>query len=248
VRTRTITTWNVLHRIHAQNWDEPAIRRHPDERARIAAVAHVVAARCAPGAVICLQEVSGDQLAAIRAEVPGDAAIVHHAYPRVPSLRATPDAPALADPREHLVMIVCDEPARVAVARTFDGDPGKGMLAVELPDGGAIICTHVSFGERRREQLLEIEATALALPGTVVVAGDFNATLETVRGELAQGAAYADVGGQPLRTRRGQGSAGTDVDIDHVLVFRGEVVAAAVLEDGELSDHRPVTATVRFLC
>ncbi|MFT3765969.1 MAG: endonuclease/exonuclease/phosphatase family protein [Minicystis sp.] len=241
---RPITTWNVLHRVHAINWDEPAILQHPDERTRIARIADLVATWCVPGAVIGLQEVSGDQLAALRARAPAGARIFAHAYPRVPRLRAQGAAAVLADPREHLVVIACDEAARVVEARTFGEDPGKGLLAVALGDGGAFICTHVSFGDRRTAQLQVIGAVASAISGMVVVAGDFNATLADVRGALGAGAAYADVAGQPLRTRRGEGSAGNDVDIDHVIVLRGEIEGAAVIEDGWLSDHRPVRATV----
>jgi endonuclease/exonuclease/phosphatase (EEP) superfamily protein YafD len=244
MRARAITTWNVLHRVHARNWNERAIALHPDERVRVAAVARLVAARCTPGSAICLQEVSGDQLAALRAALPEGAALFLHPYPRTPHLRVPDAGLELDDPTEHL-LVIAYEPARAAAARTFASDPGKGLLAVEL-DGGAVVCVHVSFGDKRRDQLREIEATVRALTGTVVVAGDFNATLAKVRDAWLPGAVYADLAGQPLRTRRGAGSAGDDVDIDHVAVLRGEIVEADVLEDGELSDHRPVTAVVRF--
>jgi len=246
MRPHAILTWNVLHRVHAENWGEPAATRYADERARIAAIAAFVGARCVPGALLCLQEVSGDQLAAIRAHAPPGAVVLDHVSPRVPALRTASAGPLLDDPREHLVVIVCEEAASVVAARSFASDPGKGLLAVALGGGGAVLCTHLSFGQRRRVELREIAATVGARRGTVVVAGDFNATLDKVRPALGGDARYAELAGQPLRTRRGAGSSGTDADIDHVIVFHGEIDDATVLEDGGLSDHRPVTATVRF--
>ena len=40
-----VVTWNVLHRIHAVNWDESVIAKHVDEHARIAAIADWIARR-----------------------------------------------------------------------------------------------------------------------------------------------------------------------------------------------------------
>ena len=49
----------------------------------------------------------------------------------------------------------------------------------------------------------------------------------------------ADLSRETLRTRTGK-----DRDIDHLLVMRGRVSGARVLDCGLLSDHRPVTASV----
>jgi hypothetical protein len=62
-----MATWNVLHRVHAENWAEPAIEAHPDERARVEAIATRVERMLLVDRTIDaigLQEVSGDQLAA----------------------------------------------------------------------------------------------------------------------------------------------------------------------------------------
>jgi hypothetical protein len=37
-RSRRITTWNVPHHVHPQNWSEPALPLHPNAPARIASI------------------------------------------------------------------------------------------------------------------------------------------------------------------------------------------------------------------
>ena len=78
-----VATWNVLHRIHAVNWREPVVVLQPDEPARIAEITRRIVALDAD--VVCLQEVSGDQLAALVLALPA-ATILSHRYPRVPRL------------------------------------------------------------------------------------------------------------------------------------------------------------------
>ena len=34
-----LATWNVLHRVHAENFDEGVVAPHPDEAARVASIA-----------------------------------------------------------------------------------------------------------------------------------------------------------------------------------------------------------------
>jgi hypothetical protein len=79
-----VATWNVLHRVHAENWDEDVAVRWPREPERIAAVTARVAGRAEQ--VIALQEVSGDQLASLRAGRAGRT-IYALRYPRVPAPR-----------------------------------------------------------------------------------------------------------------------------------------------------------------
>ena len=63
-----IATWNVLHRIHAENWGDGPLARFPREADRISLVTAPVIARLEAGwDVMALQEVSGDQLASLRA-------------------------------------------------------------------------------------------------------------------------------------------------------------------------------------
>lgn len=59
-----IVTWNVLHRIHAENWREAVPDRFPIEAERLDRISQRVAGvlREDDDAVVCLQEVSGDQL------------------------------------------------------------------------------------------------------------------------------------------------------------------------------------------
>src|SRR5438094_5969008 len=108
-----IGTWNVLHRIHAVNWNEPAIARHTDEAERVAAIARFVVEH--PVDIWCLQEVSGDQLAALHAAFTAER-VLATCYPRVPKLWKGKRA-VLDDAREYLVSIAA---GRLAHTASFD--------------------------------------------------------------------------------------------------------------------------------
>jgi endonuclease/exonuclease/phosphatase family metal-dependent hydrolase len=236
-----VATWNVLHRVHAVNWKEPAILAHPDEDARVAAIS----ARLSHGLganVHCLQEVSGDQLASLRATLRGR--VFATQYPRVPHyFRAADSAPVPRDVSEHLVTIV-DRDARVTHAEAFPTDGGKGFQVVEL-DGFAVISTHVSYGERHIEQCSRLADFARTLQRTVVIAGDFNADCETCCACLGPDfvAALLPDGHLPTRPRTDQSA--KSQDIDHVFVRNGSVLAVEVVDAAGLSDHNPVVVTVR---
>jgi endonuclease/exonuclease/phosphatase family metal-dependent hydrolase len=239
-----VTTWNVLHRIHAVNWAEAAIAQHADERARVAAIARAVAAQLEGGVrVCCLQEVSGDQLRSLQEHLPAGVVSFHHRYARVPRLRREGVA-GLDDPSEQLVTLVRGTPARAReiAAQTFASDPGKGFLGVDLGDGCVVWNAHVTWRERGVEQLRELGAVARSHPGTAVMTGDFNTDAAAVRAALGADVQIADLEGQrPTRAADGE-SAGKS--IDHVVALRGRVEDARVLDGEGLSDHHPVTARV----
>ena len=177
----TVMTWNVLHRIHGHNWNEAAVRGEPDEGRRLAGISRLIVEQLGEGpAVVCLQEVSGDQLASLRGQLPPDAALFNHPYPRMPRVKdpASITAPLLTDPSEHLAVVVRGLPSpRVVAARTYPNDQGKGMLVVEA-GAFTICCTHVTWAEKGRSQLELLAAQAQGAPGTAIVAGDFNAPHE----------------------------------------------------------------------
>jgi endonuclease/exonuclease/phosphatase family metal-dependent hydrolase len=230
----TVATWNVLHRVHAENWVEDVTRRWPDESARIAAITARLAARTER--VIALQEVSGDQLASLRRAMPGRT--VHaFRYPRVPKPRR--GSHQLRDLDEYLVLLV-DGPSREVAAESFPTDKGKGALAVQIA-GTLVIATHVSGDQRRTRQLARLaELAATAQRNPVVLLGDFNADSATVTSGLGSGFAVADLppDAQPTRpSAAGQW-------IDHVVV-RGAAACDATVEavDG-LSDHNLVRANI----
>jgi endonuclease/exonuclease/phosphatase (EEP) superfamily protein YafD len=231
----SVATWNVLHRVHAENWYEEVADRWPDEPARIAAVTRWVAARTEQA--VALQEVSGDQLAALRAALPHRA--VHALrYPRVPRSRRI--ATALRDRDEHLV-VLAEPGSRLIAATAFADDPGKGVVVVRT---GAltVVATHVTGDARRGGQLAHLAELAAAATGPTVVLGDFNADRETVAAGLGAGFAVAALPvGVPTRPR----TAGAKSQyIDHV-VTRGAGATAVAVEDLHgVSDHNPVRATV----
>jgi endonuclease/exonuclease/phosphatase family metal-dependent hydrolase len=229
----TVISWNVLHRVHAVNWDEPAIAAHPEERERIRAIAAWLAAN--PADAQCLQEVSGDQLAAILEVVPRER--VHASmHPRVPKLfkgkRAT-----LADPHEYLVTIA---EGRLASATTFDDDKGKGFQIVELA-GGTVINVHAGWGDKHAGHCAQLAEAAWLRRGLVVMLGDFNADRATTLADLGSGF-IASTLDKPTRPRQ-QPSEKSET-IDHVVVRNGVIAEAHVLDGVDLSDHRPVLARV----
>jgi endonuclease/exonuclease/phosphatase family metal-dependent hydrolase len=225
------------------NWKEAPVAAYPDEPVRIAAISARVAAWLEDGVdVVCLQEVSGDQLASLRRALGVEAHVFEHLYPRLPRLRDG-GAPVLDDASEHLVTLVSSRGARQVGARTFDTDPGKGVLVVELDAGVRALNTHVSFGPRRDAQLLELAEGATAAGGAVVV-GDFNAPVDAVQAGLGPTFSLSDLRGQ--RATRVATAEHPGRVIDHIAVHRGVIESASVLDDEALSDHAPVAATVRF--
>jgi endonuclease/exonuclease/phosphatase family metal-dependent hydrolase len=232
-----IVTWNVLHRVHAENWKEAPLALFPDERARIDGIRRATEGWLASGVdVVCLQEVSGDQRAALGAH-PG--AFVH-TYPRVPSLR-TPGPAALDDPREHLLTLAPRLAGTFLESLTFDTDKGKGLLAVDVGPA-VVINTHVSL--RGAAQLALLGDTARRLHASrgkaVIVLGDTNAELPAVRAALGDGFVVSEVKGH-TRVATDDKPAHT---IDHVAVLGGSIAHAEVLDGAGLSDHLPVRAKV----
>ena len=231
-----VVTWNVLHRIHAVNWSEPAIEAWPDERVRIASIADWLASVDAD--VLCLQEVSGDQLAVLRDVVPGE--LHAFVYPRVPQLHASKRgmlAP-LRDPSEHLVVLVRDSARRVH-GEAFSTDPGKGALAVALPDETLVIATHVSYGPHLAAQCATLGELAAHAP-RAIVCGDFNADREACASALGGALAAAAPATHGLPTRPRTQPSEKSQDIDHVFARGFAVVGAQVCDGGGRSDHNPV--------
>lgn len=227
-------TWNVLHRIHADNWASEIADRWPGESDRIAAVTARVKKR--PERLIALQEVSGDQLASLRQSLPDR---VFHVldYPRVPRPRRLTDP--LGDRSESLVLIA-DAGVRPVTAEPFADDHGKGLLAVEV-DGITVIATHVTGDVRRAAQLTRL--AGLASAGPSIVLGDFNIDREALAAALGPEFTIAvpPPGSIPTRPRT---TGSKSQFIDHV-VAHGVPVHDMEVEDvaGE-SDHNLVTAVV----
>ncbi len=243
-----VATWNVLHRIHAENWGEEPARRFPDECVRIAAIAERIAALLERGArVIALQEVSGDQLARLRAALPPSAQVLTLRYPRVPKHRIGAIAhTALHDPTEHLVTVVAaGAGARELAASAFHDDHGKGFLAIELEDGTTLVNAHITYGDKRPGQLGRIADLADERTGAVLLLGDFNADAATVATTLGSPFSFA-VPTQPSLPTRPRTSGSKSQTIDHILTLRAASTACTVLDAAGLSDHNPVTATIHL--
>ena len=232
-----VATWNLLHRVHAENWGEDVAVRWPDESERIAAVTARLARRTEQ--VIALQEVSGDQLASIRAALAGWT--VHaFRYPRVPRPRRGTYAPR--DPAEYLVLLV-GGPGREVAAESFTDDPGKGALAVRT-SAALFVATHVSGDRRRTGQLARLaELTAAGAGHPTVILGDFNADGATVAAGLGAGFAVEEFPPGTLPTRPGEPGS-KPLRIDHVAARGADISNAAVEEVDGLSDHNLVRANI----
>ncbi|MGW4371077.1 endonuclease/exonuclease/phosphatase family protein [Nocardia takedensis] len=229
-----VTTWNVLHRVHAENWYEDVADRWPVESERIAAITARIVAM--PDRVIALQEVSGDQLAALRTALP-HREFHELKYRRVPRPRHGPTV--LTDRDEYLVLVVDGGGERVE-AESFDSDGGKGVLAVRV-GGVTVLATHVTGDARRWEQLTRLREVADAAGGPVVLLGDFNIGRDSVAEHLGDTFTVAELlrDGLPTRLR----SSGTKSQfIDHVVARGVAIVEAGVESAGGLSDHNPVRA------
>lgn len=239
-----VATWNVLHRIHAVNWSEPTIGPHLDEDARVAAIAARVAQLARERDVIALQEVSGDQLAAIRALV-RDREIVVAPYPRIPGYhRAEQRADTPRDPTEYLVAIVPQGAVASSRAYAFPNDGGKGFLAVQLASGVLVVATHTSWGGKATSQLADLAGGVRAHGGPAVVLGDFNAAREVVIAALGDGF-VAGVPAPGLATRPRADIGERSENIDHAIAFRGRIDDAVVESARGLSDHNIVRATFK---
>ena len=230
-----ILTWNVLHRVHAETHTEPCILRWPEEAARVKAIAaKVFNALTGEGfEVALLQEVSGDQLAALRARLPGWS-VLNHLYPRVPRQKSA----SLRDPSEHLV-VVAPPGAKIVRAQTFENDPGKGFLMASVRGGLKVISTHISWGPKAVPQLTMLARLMEEVSDSVCLGGDFNAEREMISRGLGLPIPAPPEGSLRSRPKEGGGS-----DIDHLICKHATLSDVRVLEHGDLSDHRPVAATI----
>ncbi|MBL8913411.1 MAG: hypothetical protein JNM17_22120, partial [Archangium sp.] len=154
-------------------------------------------------------------------------------HPRVPKRAVA----GVVDRSEHLV-VIAPRGAKVKRATTYESDPGKGLLAVDF-GGVTFISTHVSWGDKRVDQLITLREAVAALGGPVVVGGDFNVEREVV--EAALGVSCAPLPAGALATRDDE--KGRGLWIDHLLGFGGALLRdARVLSHRDESDHRPVVA------
>ncbi|MFI6870118.1 endonuclease/exonuclease/phosphatase family protein [Nocardia sp. NPDC050406] len=231
----TVATWNVLHRVHAENWYEDVARRWPDEQARIAAVTARVAALTEQ--VIALQEVSGDQLVSLRAALP-ERTVHALRYPRLPRPRRIETA--LTDRDEYLVLLV-NGPSEQTAAESFASDPGKGLLAAQA-FGITVVATHVTGDDRRGGQLARLAELGTDLKGTVLL-GDFNIARDHVAAGLGPDFTVPNFApGSPPTRPRTSGAKSQYIDL---VVGCGVPVSDPTVEDvAGLSDHNLVRATI----
>lgn len=229
-----VATWNVLHRVHAENWGEDhVVACFPSEPARVATIANDVARLVATYDAVALQEVSGDQLRAVEAASPG-ATVVAVPYPRVPRPKRVGGA-RLDDPREFLVVVAAGGAVWLH-AEVAPDDPGKGFLALRLAGGPVVVNTHVAGKDRGPLQVRRVAAYARAV-GAAALVGDFNMT-HAALAPLVDGLHLA-AAVEGLSTRQSAPQA-PGRWIDHGLSATGGVTVLEVWPGGYASDHRVV--------
>lgn len=238
-----LLTWNVLHRVHAETYSDPAIEPWPDELARVEGVVRFVsrALRSEGFSVVLLQEVSGDVLSALRQALP-EWDVFDHCYPRLPRQKAPS---ALKDPREHLV-VIAPAGSTLVRAHTFESDHGKGFVMVRLPGGFVVASAHLTWGVKALTQLTVVAQVLADAQTPLVIGGDFNAERQVVEEAAGPSVVISSLPEGPLRTRPDADGTG-GADIDHLLCRHATLKEARVLECDGLSDHRPVAATLSSL-
>jgi endonuclease/exonuclease/phosphatase family metal-dependent hydrolase len=230
-----VLTWNVLHRIHAEKYNEPSIHHWPDEAARVMAQFSYLQALFSRGLTVALlQEVGGDLLKKLRSDL-SDHAVINHPYPRIPRARGATQA---ADPSEHLV-VIAPQGAVIIQGTTASNDPGKGFLSVQVGEW-RVISTHVSFGRAALRQLTTLRDFIQSDISPLLIGGDFNTDRQTVEAALGLPVLRPMPGSAPTRPRTEGGS-----DIDHLLVRPPAAMTSGsnfvqVLPHPDLSDHAPV--------
>ncbi len=233
-------TWNVLHRVHAENYCEPMVTLWPDETARVQAVAALVLKAIAQDLceVVLLQEVSGDVLEEVRRRLPPSLIVCSHQVPRVPAFK-TPSSTMLGDASEHVVVIAGAGLTSWRAVTAAD-DAGKGLIAVQLRPGVIAVSTHVSFGAKGTAQLQTLRELMAEMPGTVLIGGDFNAERQEVVLGLGERLEVTELASAATRLNPdGEGST-----IDHLIARGGTWSGVSVLEHHGLSDHLPLVATL----
>ncbi|WP_224364592.1 endonuclease/exonuclease/phosphatase family protein [Hyalangium versicolor] len=236
-----ILTWNVLHRVHAENYGELAIQRWRDEPERVRRVVELVSKALSSDGfeAVLLQEVSGDVLESLRHQLP-TWAVLDHQYPRMPRLKR-PGA-SMRDLSEHLV-VVAPKGSTVLRAQTFADAPGKGVLAVTLPSGWVVASAHVSWGPQGEAQLATLRELFHASSAPMCLGGDFNTEREVLVRALGTEVVVGELPPGSPHTRPADEKTG-GLNIDHLLVCRAELRDLHVLDHNDLSDHRPVAGSV----
>jgi len=242
--TMRVMTWNVLHRVHAENYSEPTVALWPDEAARVQAVVQQVCAAVSEQGceLVLLQEASGEVVVALRRCLPGSMSVHTHQVARMPQLKVK-STTSLSDASEHVVVIAPggSQPLR---RQTALDDAGKGLLAVQVSEGLVAISTHVSWGQKGVGQMRALQELMKTLPGVVIVGGDFNTERGEVTAHLGPDLLVTQLTADSPRTRQnpdGQGS-----DIDHLVCRGAKWSDVHVVVHPGLSDHHPLFATLQL--
>lgn len=233
-------TWNVLHRVHAENYSEPMVALWPDETARVKAISALVLKAITEDAcdVVLLQEVSGDVLNEVRHRLPSSMGVSSHQVPRVPAFKR-PSRTMMVDASEHVV-VIADAGLTSLRAVTAQDDAGKGSIAAQLRRGVIAVSTHVSWGTKGTAQLTTLRELMAELPGTVLIGGDFNAERHEVMRCLGEGLQVSELVRSATRLNPG----GHGSTIDHLIARGGTWSEVSVTEQHGLSDHLPLIATL----
>lgn len=258
-------TFNLLHPIHGQNYDEMVMRNPQyNEKIRIdstTAILKELVGQRREGEILimALQEVSQMQLESIQREIP--ARIEFLKVTRIARLKESKRRDGYvgfpSEVAEYEVLLVSGA-TRVQNVKSwvFKKDTGKGWISVEIPERSLIaVSTHLSFGENRKEQIQDalVNPSGQSDINTTLVMGDFNCPCDQIRKDVISNAGdvvFIQADSATRIGKTGDGPLTAQETLDHFVIYGKQPFCSAVrvyeTDVDMISDHRPVEAILDF--
>lgn len=263
-----LVTWNLLHPIHGQNYDEfPMRAANYNEPNRIDNITQylrvIIESRRDEVLLVALQEVSLQQLIAVDTLTASFGGTAHSfRLDRETSLKMDKARRGFGLPNigpEFEMVLAFGANVSGSSGASFGNDSGKGYCVVDVPDQSlAFVSAHISYGPNRDmqiQQLLDVMSERRRRhQATFIVAGDFNCRAEFLEKKLVDfdilQCEHWSVLSATCPTRIGKHGpsdvAGQET-LDHFIVVSANEIVCPVLRVHDtsvraLSDHLPVEA------
>jgi hypothetical protein len=245
-----VCTFNCLHIYHEKRYvpDSLTLQAHSNEPKRIQGLVAFISSQLTNDTVVCLQEVSGDLLSALREEFNATHHVISLAHNRVPQ---PVDDFRYADPGEYLCTIIPCSVDKETIKEEFLYFTTKGKGALITSFGNVmIINTHCTVHEQGVLDLVSLY-TLFGQPFVeinsnhyVLLLGDTNNEIKAILEVFDQvhpgrvsNVVDHDAIGIPTFTP-------TSVCIDHVFGFNTiSFEDSTVTDTAYLSDHRALHTT-----
>eukprot|EP00996_Jenningsia_fusiforme_P002330 NODE_3161_length_1034_cov_46.881218_g2905_i0.p1 GENE.NODE_3161_length_1034_cov_46.881218_g2905_i0~~NODE_3161_length_1034_cov_46.881218_g2905_i0.p1 ORF type:complete len:277 (+),score=44.85 NODE_3161_length_1034_cov_46.881218_g2905_i0:57-887(+) len=248
METCTIASWDVTHRLRAlsnPSGNLNLLKRYESESLRVSGVSQFVSSLLEKDSrVICLQEVSGEQLDDLRKSLGSRVSIF--------DFNLSASEASSRDRAEYLVTLTDLPSAQPAAAFSFPGHPRKGVLAVKVKSNLIVCNVLCNSNEANKKQIRETLMRSLVVPflasskqNQAVAAGYFGCSLETVFlavGEMTY-CTGEDLSSYYLEGKRS--SHHSQENHDHIIGLGGAQISDSVMFPNEnLSSHQPLQVTV----